>query len=132
MKNGWSHSRIECNKVIKLNMMITEDMYLLAKKIVDGYEQEKNSPKEPVRKFGVPDKVEIGKQYYWRRTLWPSAFSDMVTIISEGGSHRGQGWQTRYVDEEKNKMSNRHNGILHEDTYCTHFAWQEDLFEEIS
>lgn len=75
--------------------------------------------------------IEIGKEYYWQRELWRPAFSGMVKIVKEGGSHRVKGWQVEYVDKEKQEVSNIHWG-LPIGTYTTHFADDCDLFEVVN
>lgn len=119
-----------------MGAVITEEMYLTAKKIVEAYEEAQVD--EAVK---VPDVVcpklrpvqikEIGKQYYWQRKNWKPEFSGMVTIKSEGGSQRVKGWQVVYVDDEKSEMCLENAG-LSKGTYCTQFADDSDLFEVVS
>lgn len=118
-------------------MEITEEMYLLAKKIVAAYEakyEAKEEPGFPVQ-FKHPalkavEKKEIGKQYYWRREGWKPEFSGIVEIKGEGGSRRAKGWQVSYVDDTRNILSNRNAGLPDEIVY-TQFADDADLFEVV-
>ena len=50
---------------------------------------------------------EIGKEYYWRRTLWRPVYSGMVVIAGDGGSNRDKGWQVKYVDNEKEEIAQK-------------------------
>lgn len=112
--------------------MITEEMYLLAKKIVDAYEGEQLNKADVMGSKNLQLKPiatkEIGKQYYWRRLYLKPEFSGEVIIKGEGGSHRIKGWQVEYVDKSKRELANKHCGLPIE-TYCTSFANDEDLFE---
>lgn len=112
-------------------MNITEDMYTLAKKIVDAYENRSNEDSLDYKPILRSVTKEVGKQYYWVRRPWDGKnLSGMVTIIREGGSSRVKGWQVVYVDKELEKFLHSKIGIpYNQESPSTQFADDDKLFE---
>ena len=59
-------------------------------------------------------KKEIGKRYYWDRHPFAGEKGN-VTIMREGGSSRGKGWQVKYAN-----------------AFHTNFAYDNELYEAIN
>jgi hypothetical protein len=84
-----------------MEIMITEDMYLLAKKIVDSYEASEKTvlPVHPKLKRAEDyENLDTTKQYYYKRESIMGR-SGFVTIDSRIITPRNKGWYGNFVDE---------------------------------
>lgn len=85
--------------------MITEDMYLLAKKIVNNYEasQKALQPVHPkLKRAHDYENLDTTKQYYYRREPVMGR-SGMVIIDRRVVTHRSKGWYGYFADETPDK-----------------------------
>jgi len=85
--------------------MITEDMYLLAKKIVDSYEvgEREILPVHPKLKRAEDyENLDTAKQYYYKREPVMGR-SGLVTIDSRIITRRSKGWYGNFVGENSLK-----------------------------
>lgn len=106
---------------------ITKEMYLLAKEIVENYEQSEIAL--PQLKF--VEIKEIGKEYYWKRKNWKPEFSGMIKIVKEGGSHRVKGWQVKYLNDETKILCNKHTGLTYTTEFANNFGCISDLINPL-